>query len=73
MLEKIKRLADEAVALQNKLRMEAALREISALCAAVKKDSGDGYVHDTFQPAVTAVLNTTAAEVLGMVKKGAKK
>lgn len=33
MLEKIKQLADDAVALQNKLRMEAALREISALCA----------------------------------------
>jgi len=31
MYEKIKQLADEAVALQNKNRMDAALREISAL------------------------------------------
>jgi hypothetical protein len=30
---KIKQLADEALALQNKGRMDAALREISALCA----------------------------------------
>lgn len=32
MYQRIKQLADEAVALQNKLRMEAALREISAIC-----------------------------------------
>ncbi len=34
MYQRIKKLADEAVALQNKLQMEAALREISALCDA---------------------------------------
>jgi hypothetical protein len=32
MYEKIKTLADEAIALQNKNRMDAVLREISALC-----------------------------------------
>ncbi len=32
MYEQIKKLADEAVALQNKSAMEAALREISELC-----------------------------------------
>lgn len=32
MYQKIKQLADEAVALQNKDRMDAALREISAMC-----------------------------------------
>lgn len=32
MYQQIKKLADEAVALQNKDRMDAALREISALC-----------------------------------------
>lgn len=32
MYEKIKQLADEAIALQNKDRMDVALREISALC-----------------------------------------
>ena len=32
MHEQIKQLADDALALQNKDRMEAALREISALC-----------------------------------------
>lgn len=32
MLNKIKALADEAIALQNKNRMDEVLREISALC-----------------------------------------
>jgi hypothetical protein len=32
MYQHIKHLADEALALQNKDRMDAALREISALC-----------------------------------------
>lgn len=32
MYQKIKDLADEAIALQNKGRMDAALREISELC-----------------------------------------
>lgn len=32
MYEKIKTLADEALALQNKDRMDAVLREISAMC-----------------------------------------
>jgi len=33
MYTKIKQLADGAIALQNKDRMDAALREISAMCA----------------------------------------
>jgi DNA-binding SARP family transcriptional activator len=32
MYEQIKKLADEALAIQNKDRMDAALREISTLC-----------------------------------------
>ncbi len=32
MYQKIKQLADEALAIQNKDRMDAALREISAMC-----------------------------------------
>jgi|AraplaDrversion2_2_1032049.scaffolds.fasta_scaffold00773_42 hypothetical protein len=32
MYQQIKQLADDALALQNKNRMDAALREISALC-----------------------------------------
>jgi hypothetical protein len=42
MYEKIKQLADEAVVLQNKDRMDASLREISALCdqAAEPKQRG---------------------------------
>ena len=32
MLKQIKALADAAIALQNKVQMEVALREISALC-----------------------------------------
>jgi hypothetical protein len=33
MYERIKALADEAIALQNKARMEEVLREISGMCA----------------------------------------
>ena len=33
MYQKIKALADEAIKLQNKNRMDAALREISAMCS----------------------------------------
>lgn len=36
MFEKIKALADEAIALQNKNRMDEVLREISKLCDAAK-------------------------------------
>lgn len=35
MITKIKQLADEAVKLQNKDRMDSALREISAMCVKV--------------------------------------
>lgn len=35
MYERIKALADEAIALQNKARMEEVLREISGICANV--------------------------------------
>lgn len=36
MHSKIKKLADDAIALQNKNGMDAALREISAMCADVE-------------------------------------
>lgn len=35
-MQKIKELADEALALQNKDKMDSALREISALCVESK-------------------------------------
>tara|TARA_R110000868_G_scaffold59182_2_gene181764 strand:+ start:264 stop:479 length:216 start_codon:yes stop_codon:yes gene_type:complete len=35
MYEQIKKLADDAIKLQNKDRMDAALREIGAMCAPV--------------------------------------
>lgn len=38
MLNKIKALADEAIALQNKLHMDEVLREISAMCEINKED-----------------------------------
>jgi len=38
MLNKIKSLADDAIALQNKNRMDEVLREISALCGEEKQE-----------------------------------
>jgi hypothetical protein len=50
MLNEIKKLADEAVALQNKDRMDAALREISEMCNILatvepKKEYVTGLIH----------------------------
>lgn len=42
----IKKLADEALALQNKDRMDAALREISALCEQAGVGVGDEQATD---------------------------
>lgn len=39
MYTRIKELADSAVALQNKINMEAALREISGICDIVASES----------------------------------
>lgn len=36
MYEQIKKLADEAIGIQNKDKMDAALREISAMCVPVE-------------------------------------
>lgn len=49
MYEQIKKLADDALALQNKDRMDAALREISALCGQAAEQ----------QPAATDGADTT--------------
>ena len=65
MYEQIKRLADDALALQNKDRMEAALRQISALAGAK--------AGDTVQ--ITGIENTETGEsaVLDVKVKPAKK
>jgi hypothetical protein len=47
MYQQIKQLADEALALQNKDRMDAALREISALCV---NDSDGVSIPDGISP-----------------------
>lgn len=67
MYEQIKQLADEALALQNKDRMEAALREISSLCGNA----------DEQQPGIAPFVSDAAnalAEVAGVAnRKPAKK
>jgi hypothetical protein len=50
MYQEIKRLADEAIALQNKLQMEAALRQISALCVPGAVMLVDGEYKTTVPP-----------------------
>ncbi len=50
MYTRIKELADSAVALQNKINMEAALREISGICDMELNPLADGVVHDYQAP-----------------------
>ena len=56
MYQQIKQLADEALAQQNKDRMDAALRGISALCdqAAEQQPEQHGTVQAYQQPAAAA-------------------
>ena len=54
MYEQIKRLADEALALQNKDSMDAALREISALCAREVAKISEGISPKSLWPATKA-------------------
>jgi len=51
MYQQIKQVADEALAVQNKDRMDAALREISALCAGeVPSTIGTAKINDGLSP-----------------------
>lgn len=50
MINKIKQLADEAIKLQNKDRMDAVLREISVLCV----DSDEQPIHPVNIDPITA-------------------
>lgn len=50
MLNKIKELADEAVKLQNKNRMDEVLREISAMCTPVAETSSEVEVQTGKKP-----------------------
>jgi hypothetical protein len=66
MYQEIKRLADEALALQNKDRMDAALREISGMCEAAPAVAPVALTADEFEAA--ELEQHQAAK-----KKGAKK
>lgn len=73
MYEQIKQLAEEALALQNKDRMEAALRKISALCG----HAGEQQPAPALNPFASDAANRMA-EVAGVVnrkqvQKGASK
>lgn len=61
MYVQIKQLADEAVALQNKVRMDAVLREISALCA----DAPVGLLPREMMPAVKQYFDTSFPKATG--------
>jgi hypothetical protein len=50
MYTRIKELADSAVALQNKINMEAALRKISGICEMALNPLADGVLHDYRAP-----------------------
>jgi hypothetical protein len=70
MYEKIKTLADEAIALQNKTRMDAVLREISGICY---MESMKTLFQDKREQGSDYVEPTPPAEAAPAVKKGAKK
>lgn len=63
MYERIKQLADEAVALQNKARMEEVLREISGMCAHARRPLDLGTYEYGFPPDKMAAEQFEAAEV----------
>lgn len=83
MYEKIKKLADEAIALQNKGRMDAALREIGELagCAVasdayvefMKKGLSDSAAVAVHDMVTTAAVVTGSASPLSQKQKAAKK
>jgi hypothetical protein len=69
MYQQIKQLADDALALQNKDRMEAAMREISALCSKADEQQPES----ALKPFVSDAANALA-EVAGVAnRKPAKK
>lgn len=63
MYERIKQLADEAVALQNKTRMEEVLREISGMCAHARRPLDLGEYEYGFPPAKMTAEQFEAAEL----------
>ncbi len=82
MYTRIKELADSAVALQNKINMEAALREISGICYMQSAKNMFSDMRDAQQAGATTV-DVEAAEQLsqgdavvvtaGKAKKAVKK
>lgn len=77
MYKQIKALADEAIALQNKDRMDAALREISGICQAAADELANAYGalavkrgrHDLLERA-PAAGDATPADVLAAAQPG---
>ena len=66
MYQQIKQLADEALALQNKDRMDAALREISALCKL--KTDPNGAIDDSL--AILRKFSTITATAEEQISAG---
>jgi hypothetical protein len=76
MYAKIKQLADEALALQNKTRMDAVLREISGMCEnppeAVEVSGVPAPAVDNDKTGVADGANSPAAKAVPAKKAGKK-
>jgi hypothetical protein len=68
MYQEIKRLADEAIALQNKDRMDAVLRQISALCTPGAVMLIDGEYRTSVRPMDAGEFPFEAADLAEKVK-----
>jgi hypothetical protein len=81
MYERIKQLADEAIALQNKQVMDVTLRDISAICATAMSMSAEQFEADALathrevraNPAVMESAAKLKEVVAPAAKKGTKK
>ena len=71
MYKEIQRLAEEALALQNKDRMEAALRKISALCDQAAEQQPESAPKSFVSDAANALAEVAGVANRKPVKKGA--
>lgn len=72
MYEQIKELADKAIEVQNKLGMELALREISALCDGTGGESVEVLAGEDLESG-DAVVVTASNAAKAITKKASKK
>jgi DNA-binding SARP family transcriptional activator len=70
MYEQIKQLADDALAVQNKDRMDAALREISALCDRAAEQQPEPAPKSFASDAANALAEIAGVANRKPVKKG---